>query len=176
MQIPKNLPQFKSPALFVASGEYEADFYLAHRGLLEKKEELKMPPREEAREKQGFIAHKGGMQDLSSVSHHGAYVEDLKRKFQRRTAEIIHDFINTHHLQEIYLFAPDYVVEKIASELNHDDQKKVRMKFSTECTKINPLEMIEMFQKEIEAAIAIKKAPLKKEEEKILKKPKIKIP
>jgi len=149
-QIPRNLPQFEKPALFVSSGEYEANFYLVFMGKMIKKEQIKMPPREEAKEKQGFVGRKGGMQSLSAVSHHGAYIEDLKKKFQKIVHRKIHDFIAEFKLEEIYLFAPRYASKRIIDGLDKSEQKKVRMKFFKELTKINPLEMIKIFQKELE--------------------------
>jgi len=95
MKIPKNLPQFeKQPALFVASGEYEAKFYLALNGILDLKAEIKMPPRQEAREKQAFIGIKGEKRGLASVSHQGAYLEDLKKKFSEETSILVNDLEN----------------------------------------------------------------------------------
>lgn len=149
-QIPQNLPQFEKPALFVSSGEYEANFYLVFMGKMARKEQIKMPPREEAKEKQGFVGKKGGMKSLSAVSHHGAYIEDLKKKFQKQVHAKIHDFIAEFKLEEIYLFAPRYVSKRIIDGLDKSEQKKVRMKFFGEYIKENPLSLIKKFQEEIE--------------------------
>jgi hypothetical protein len=69
MKIPKQLPQFEKPALFISAGEYEAKFYIAQNGILEKTAHIKMPPRKEAKEKQGFIGKRAAKKDLASVSH-----------------------------------------------------------------------------------------------------------
>ena len=151
MQISKKLPQFeKFPALFITSGEYEAHFYLAFQGQLELKEKLKMSPRENAGEKQGFTGHQPGMQDLSSMSHHGQYIEDLKMKFVRQVHQIIHGVLAEQKLEEIYIFAPKFVMVRILAGLDKNEQKKVRMQFYKEYTKENPIKLIEIFQKEIE--------------------------
>lgn len=95
MKISKTLPQFERfPALFIASGEYEARFYVAFEGEISEKDTLRMSPRDEAKEKQAFTGHRAGMQDLSSMSHHGNYVEDLKRKFARNVHSKIELIVN----------------------------------------------------------------------------------
>ncbi|MCX6765672.1 MAG: hypothetical protein NT136_01790 [Candidatus Moranbacteria bacterium] len=170
MQIPKNLPQFKDyPTLFVSSGEYEARFYLALDGKLEEKNTIKMPPREEAREKQGFIGISWGQARVGALSHHGQYIADLKRKFARRAHTAIHDLLAGYRIREIYLFAPRYVAERLTAKLDKAEKKKIKMKFPGEYTKISPLEMIKMFWKDSQAAVNPKE-PLKNEVKKILKK------
>ncbi len=64
MKIPKQLPQFEKPALFISAGEYEAKFYIAQNGILEKTAHIKMPPRKEAKEKQGFIGKRAAKKTL----------------------------------------------------------------------------------------------------------------
>ncbi len=175
MQIPKNLPQFENrPALFVASGEYEAKFYLALNGALDLKAEIKMPPREEAREKQAFVGIKSGRYGLAAVSHHGAYVEDLKKKFARKIHTAIHNLLAEYKPQEIYFFAPRYVADRAIEKLDQAERKKVKMIINKELARISPLVMIKMFWQESQSAIA-SKTELKNEEKKILARQKKKI-
>ncbi|EKE11083.1 MAG: hypothetical protein ACD_15C00138G0006 [uncultured bacterium] len=173
MQIPKKLPQFeKLPALFIASGEYEAHFYLAQRGELKLAKTIKMPPREEAREKQAFVGKKGGMQSLSATSHHGAYVADLKKKFQKEVHAVIHDMLAEYKLEEIYLFSPKYSAKRIMDGLDKPEQKKVRMQFYQGDTKTNPLMLIQKMWETEQEAIKFK-TPLTAEKKKIIQKPRI---
>lgn len=170
MQIPKNLPQFeKKPALFVASGEYEAKFYLALNGLLELKNAIKMPPREEAREKQGFITSSEAPAGFGAVGHHGRYVEDLKKKFARHIHSAIHDLLAQYKPQEIHFFAPRYVFDRAVEKLDKAERKKVKLVVNKEYTKTSPLEMLKILQK-MEANLVTPKMPPKKEAQKILKK------
>lgn len=151
MKIPQKLPQFELfPALFITSGEYEVRFYIAFKGEINENESIKMSPRDEAKEKQAFTGHKAGMQDLTSVSHHGNYIEDLKRKFSRKVHAKIHDLIAEYKLEEIYIFAPKYVTRRILDGLDKSEQKKVRMQFYKEYTKYSPLNLLESFRKEVE--------------------------
>lgn len=173
MKIPHKLPQFEnSPALFITSGEYEAEFYLALDGTLELKEKIKMPPREEAKEKQAFVGVKSGRFGLAAVSHRGAYVEDLKRKFQRKIHGVIHDMLADYKMEEIYLFSPRYAAKRIMDGLDKSEREKVRMKFFDEYIKVNPLKMVEIFWKTEQEAVKTK-VILNEEEKKILKKPRI---
>lgn len=151
MKIPKKLPQFEGlPVLFVTSGEYEAHFFIAHNGEIEGENELKMAPREEAREKQAFTGHKAGMEDLISVSHRGQYIADLKMKFAHKFHDIIHGILAEYHMEEIYIFAPKFVIVRIMAGLDKSEQKKVRMQFYKEYTKESPLKLIKVFNAEIE--------------------------
>lgn len=150
MKISRELPQFEGlPALFITSGEYEAIFYVAHMGEINLKESLRMSPRDEAKEKQAFTGHKAGMKDLTSVSHHGNYIEDLKMRFARSVHKIIHDLIAEYKLEEIYLFAPKYVTVRIMNGLENEDKKKIRMQFYKEYTKESPLKLVEIFDAEV---------------------------
>ncbi|EKE24963.1 MAG: hypothetical protein ACD_5C00342G0001 [uncultured bacterium] len=151
MQISNKFAQFESfPALFITSGEYEAHFYIAFDGKLELKEKIKMPPRENAKEKQAFEGQRVGDKILSSFTNRGRFIEDLKKKFAREVHSKIHDILAEERLEEIYIFAPRYVTKRIINSLDKQEQKKVRMQFYKEYTKENPIKLIEIFQKEIE--------------------------
>lgn len=113
-------------------------------------ETIKMPPREDAKEKQAFVGHKGGMQSLSAVSHHGQYMQELKLRFVRKVHTIITGILAEYKLEEIYIFAPKFVADRIIAGLDKSEQKKVRMQFYKECTKSNPMNLIEEFQQEID--------------------------
>ncbi len=174
MQIPKKLPQFeKLPALFVTAGEYEANFYLAFAGRLKLRETIKMPPRTEAREKQAFVGRKGGLQSLAAVSHKGRYIEDLKKKFQKKFHSIVHVILTEHKLKEIYLFAPRHAAVRLMKGLSKAEQKNIRMEFFREDTKLNPLVMVKKFWETEQAAVRPGQ-PLKNSGKKILARPKIK--
>lgn len=151
MKISNKFPQFERfPALLITSGEYEARFYVAFQGKLEQKEILKMPPRENAKEKQGFVGHKSGMQSLSATGHRENYIEQLKSKFYSNMHSIIHNILSEMKMDEIYIFAPKFVIGKILSSLNENERKKVRMQFYKEYTKQSPLLLLKIFNQELE--------------------------
>ncbi len=171
MKIPGQLPQFENyPTLFITSGEYEADFFLALNGVLELKEQIKMPSREEAKEKQSFVNESRGY-ELGATSHLERYHEDLKKKFQKKFHALTHDFLADYlNMQEIYIFAPAFVVANLEKGLSKPELKKIRMKFFKEEIKENPLEMIRRFWKTEQKAIN-PDPPIKDVEKKILQKP-----
>jgi hypothetical protein len=177
IKIPKNLPQFDArPALFVSCGEYEAHFYVAHRGNFEEIDLINMPPREEAREKQGFITASRG-KNLGAVSHRGAYIEDLKRKFQQKVHGVIHDLLSEHEFPSIFLYAPPYVASRVSRGLETSEKSKIKMKFFIECTKSHPLELIKMYWKNIDLLIQSSLIePSAGEVKKIISRPKIRRP
>lgn len=151
MQISNIFSQFERfPALFITSGEYEAHFYLAFQGKLELINKIKMPPRKNAKEKQAFEGQRAGDRLLSSFTNRGRFIEDLKKKFAREIHNAIHNILAANKLEEIYIFAPKYVAKRIINGLDKQEQKKIRMQFYKEYTKENPIELIKIFQKEIE--------------------------
>lgn len=160
MQIPRDLPQFeKLPALFVTSGEYEARFYLAGSGMLTLIKSIRMLPRENAREKQAFIGAKNGRWGLGAVSHHGAYLEDLKKKFTKKFHEELSELIDKHALREVYLFAPKYVSNRLTIKLSKPERQDIRMQFYQEDTKTNPLDMIKQMWEVEQCALHKKMTP-----------------
>lgn len=173
MKISKQFPQFAKPALFVSAGEYEAKFYVAHRGELKLVRKMEMPPREEAKEKQGFIGKKTARPGLAAVSHRGRYVEDLKGKFKRKVHDVIHDILAEYKLKEIYVFAPKYVFSRIEGALSKSERKKIRMRFFEEDTKFNALNMVVRFWEEEQKEVFPRPEP-KNAAKKILRRPKIK--
>lgn len=162
MHIPKDLPQFETlPALFITSGEYEACFYVAQKGTLTLTEEVSLPPRKNANEKQAFVGTKNGRWGLGAVSHHGAYIEDLKRKFTKRFHEILTDLIRQYGSKEIYLFAPRHVANRVTKKFLKPEQDEVRMRFYQEETKVNPLIMVKKAWETEQRALHEKKSPSK---------------
>lgn len=171
MKISKTLPQFEnSPALFLVSGEYEAHFYVAKDGIIEEKKSIKHSPRENAKEKQGFITASHGPSGIGAVSHHGAYVEDLKRKFIKEVHQAIDDLVIDEKIKNIYFFAPRYVDQRLFKEIPHYEQVKIKMEFHGEYIHENPMKIIRLFQEELEKGRP--KIIYTKEEQKILSKPK----
>lgn len=151
MKISNKFFQFENyPGLFITSGEYEAHFYLAFKGNLKLINKIKMPPRENAKEKQGFIGKRGTMQNLAAVSHRENYLQELKSKFSKKIHEVIHSILAEYKLEEIYIFAPKFVTKRIMNDLDKTEQKKIRMQFYKEYTKENPIKLIEIFQREID--------------------------
>lgn len=172
MEIPNTLPQFENTrALFVVTGEFEGKFFLLQKGTIEEKQPLILNPREEAKEKQAFVGKKGGMQSLSSVSHHGPYIMDLKNRFYREIGEMLDKLMDKEKIDELYIFIPEYAKNKIIERFPIIALEKNKGVYTGEYTKHNPLELLEMVQEKHISDIENKK-PLyfSKEEETISKK------
>jgi len=169
MKIPQDLPHFeKSPALFVNAGEYEAHFFIAVNGQITKENELKMPPREEAKEKQGFIGKRAN-QNLAAFSNRGRYRIDLKKKYSRIVNKIIQEIVQTYKLKEIYIFAPEYAARRLYKAMGNEERKLLRMMFNNEHLRANPLDLIRKFHEE--ELHALTHEMLSEEEEKIMRTP-----
>lgn len=150
MHIPKKFSQFENyPTLFVVSGEYEALFYLAQNSTLKKVRELKLNPREEAKEKQGFVGKKGGMQDLSSVSHHERYLKELKKKFHHQLDFLTTNLRQTYSVREINLLAPKHGAQMILKNFSPANKKRLYFTIYGTHTKKTPVEILELFSQEI---------------------------
>ncbi len=172
MKIPHSLPQFENTrALFVVTGEFEGKFYIAEKGELKEAEHLILNPREEAKEKQAFVGKKGGMQSLSSVSHHGAYILDLKNKFYREISKLTENIISKKKIDDLYIFIPEYAKNKIIERFPIIALEKNKGVYTGEYTKHNPLELLEMIQeKRLSDIENTKPLYFSKEEENISKK------
>ena len=149
MKIPKSLPQFeKKPLLFLISGEFEAEFYVAKNGRIYKSGSFVLNPREEAKEKQAFVGKKGGMQSLSAVSHHGRYIQNLKEKFLKKMSETVDDISDREKITEISIFSPTYAENRILKKLSKKAREKVAYTHKGHFVKENPIRFIEMIQPE----------------------------
>lgn len=174
MKISKTLPQFeKNAALFISAGEYEAKFYIAQDGILELNRKIRLEPRSDAKEKQAFTGKKAAQKHLTSVSHKGRYIEDLKRRFKKEVHGIIHDILAEYRLKEIYIFAPKYAARRIEKCLDKSERKNIRMEFFEEDTKFNALNMIRKFWDKEQEKVFSRPKP-RGAAKKILSKPRIK--
>lgn len=125
MKISNTLPQFDDyPVLFIVSGEFEARFILAKSGGSQELPSLLLNPREEAKEKQGFISKTGG-KSLGAVSHHERYMEDLKRKFRKELSETVAEIADQEKIREICVIAPKHAAAQLRQELREKDRSLV---------------------------------------------------
>jgi len=148
MKIPHIFPQFENDkALFVVTGEFEAKFYVAENGEIFETKSFSLDPREEAKEKQAFVGKKGGMQSLSAVSHHGAYILELKNKFYKKVGKVVENIVSEKKINGLYIFIPEYAKNKIVEKFPLIALEKNKGVYTGEYTKHNPLELLEMIKK-----------------------------
>ena len=152
MKISKTLPQFEGyPALFVISGEFEARLVLAKDGQVEELPGLGMNPREEAKEKQGFISKSGG-KSLGAVSHHERYIEDLKKEFRKKLSSMVHDLAITKGLKEICVIAPKHAAGALRKDLGGVERSLLHLTIHGLHTRKPVNEIIELYKNEIDKA------------------------
>lgn len=175
MKIPKDLLQFENtPTLFMVSGEFEVKFYIADNGEISESKSFALNPREEAKEKQGFVGKKGGMQSFSAVSHHGRYIEDLKGKFLRKLRDSVDEISNKEKIKFMHIFAPGYAESRISEILSKEARDKVASMHEGQYLRESPLHLLRMMQQELEEARSTRHIHLSKEEKQIIHKPRTK--
>ncbi len=152
MKISKNLPQFENyPTLFAIAGEFEAGFLLAKDGEIEIVDKLKLNPREEAKEKQGFITKSRGT-ELGAVSHHERYLKDLSKRFARFFSQKIKDLVDTKKIEDICLIAPKYAARTLLKNMHKKDHEKVHLVIYGTHTKDSAKNILELYREELAEA------------------------
>jgi hypothetical protein len=127
MKISNTLPQFDDyPVLFIVSGEFESRFIIAKNGVLKELQALLLNPREEAKEKQGFISKTGG-KSLGAVSHHERYMEDLKKRFRKELSELVSEISDREKIREICVIAPKHAANQLKQELREKDRSLIHL-------------------------------------------------
>lgn len=150
MKIPNTLPRFeKQPTLLVVSGDFETHLYLASDGQLTAIGSVALNPREEAKEKQGFISRTHG-QELGAVSHHERYLEDLKIRMHAAIRQAVDIAAGKYSIKEICLAAPRHSADAIAKGLSKEAQRKLAARIYGNYTKKHPLEVLQIISDELQ--------------------------
>jgi hypothetical protein len=150
MQISNKLNQFNQyPTLFIVTGDFEAHLHLAQNGSFNQLDSLVLHPREEAKEKQGFIhASKGAL--LGAVSHRENYREDLKVKFAKQLNGKVFDLIHSRQIKDICLFAPRHSANFLKTHFHDEIKKKIHAIIYGEYTKLKTEELIKFYERQIQ--------------------------
>lgn len=152
MKISQTLPQFENyPTLFVVSGEFDARLILASNGQAEEIVRLSMNPREEAKEKQGFISKSGG-KSLGAVSHHERYIEDLKKEFRKELSRMVGDIASNKVVREICIIASKYAANALKESLEESEKSLIHLTIYGLHTRKPVDRVLELYKNEIEKA------------------------
>lgn len=152
MKISQNLPQFENyPTLFAVAGEFEAGFLLAKDGEIENIDKLKLNPREEAKEKQGFINKSRGA-ELGAVSHHERYLKDLSRRFARNFSQRIKDLVDRKKVEDICLIAPKHTAKTLSENMCRRDYGKLHLVIYGMHTRDSEKAILELYKEELAKA------------------------
>lgn len=150
MQITNKLNQFKAyPTLFIVTGDFEAHLHLAQNGTFEQIDSVILHPREEAKEKQGFIhASKGAL--LGAVSHRENYREDLKVKFSKQLNHKVFDIIHSRQIKDICLFAPKHSANMLKNNFRDEIKRKLHAIIYGEYTKLKAEDLIKLYERQMQ--------------------------
>jgi hypothetical protein len=144
VKIPHRLPQFEDgAALLLVSGEFEARFYVAHRGEVEERRAIRHVPREETVGKDwGFAKGSSATPSSGAVSAQGERRLNLRKKFQEEVARSVDEMAGYGEVKEIYFFAPSHVAGQILDRLEKHTREKITRTFDGEYVKEGPLEAL----------------------------------
>jgi len=174
MKIPQNLLEhFKNKiALLLVSGEFECKFFVIKNGEIAEQTALILNPREQAKEKQGYIHKASGANDLGAVSHHGAYILELKNKFYKELGEKVENLIQNEKIDELHIFIPKYAKNKIVEKFPKSALNKICDIYLGEFTKKSPIKILDIITEKIQEARSTKHIHYSLQEKNILHRPK----
>lgn len=137
MQISQELPQFSErSALLVVTGAHEAEFYVAHKGVIEKVHSFKV-------EKPQYSDKEGFSEDQEVK---GKVLQDFLLEFRQQGRDIY----MKHMPDEVYMYTPDYMVNLVTEALPADAERNIIVTFRGNYYDKHPTELLEMIQKERE--------------------------
>jgi hypothetical protein len=170
MQISEKLPKFEDgAALLVVGGSQTADFYIAHRGEIERIKHVRIfNPKYSDRE--GFFERRGDNHTFGS----GSVYEDKKEKvhadFLRECEQVIREIFNRHNdVIAVHLFAPGGKKDALRECLPVSKQSLLRQIVRGTYYKEHPFELLKRIQKRQDNETT---KPVRKRVRKILKKAK----
>lgn len=169
MNISEKYPQFEDEkALLIITGKQDAEFYLAHKGVLEKIEGFEIP-RIAYSDNEGFM--KKGR--LGMFMGAGYVREDKKRamryKFLNLLESYLKDVTKKHSPASVYLFCPAYVMQAVKAIIPYPLKEQPIKSFTGDYHKQHPFKILEKIQKQKQS----KPVPVMKEAaRKILEKTK----
>ncbi len=134
MKISENLPQFDNgESLLIASGDFEADFYLASKGEINKVDSF-LVERRNAEIPVGFVAAESGNIKTLKKFRHSEFVEEFKKHLSALLAK--------QPVKEIFLFAPSEMKNELEKALPANLRKNLRV-YEGNFHKEHPFKLLE---------------------------------
>ncbi len=139
MKISKDLPQFVKPTMLVVAGLFEADYYLANNGEIEKIST--------------FAIEKSHYSDRENFGRRGSMVFEsgdkkgiMKKFFNQEFLKQFKDHFKTaclgNKIQKVYLFAPDSVISQLKKAISVQCKEPITLIQGNFC-KEHPFKLIE---------------------------------
>lgn len=153
MQISNKLPQFSQhKSLLVVTGQYEAEYFIAYQGFIDKVHEFILQ-KPEYSDREGFFEQKAQGVAFGSP----AIEERIKRKMHQdflKQCKAMHKKLNVdHEFVHIYIFTPEPLTTELKNTLPKKLQQKIVFTFGGNYYKEHPFELLKRIQKELKLVI-----------------------
>ncbi|PIZ57034.1 hypothetical protein COY23_01955 [bacterium (Candidatus Torokbacteria) CG_4_10_14_0_2_um_filter_35_8] len=167
MKISGTLPQFsEEKALLVVASRYEADFYFAENGMIDKIQSFRVEESTYS-DREDFTERKGRGNFFMTGSGYQSPKVQVIQDFAKEFKENLKDVLSKNDITSIYLFVPSEMVNEIKEKLDNLSKKKIKFVFKGDYNKEHAFKLLE----KIKAKIDEKKVIPKSEEiRKILEK------
>ncbi len=148
MKIKQDLPQFKNErALIISTGDQSGVLFYAHKGEIEKIEELKEELPQYSDKAGSFMTRvKQGLSTFSTIGGAGVTYERKEEKaqeeFLRMLKSAVKHTVHERDISTIYVFAPDYFEPQIVDSLETAHQNMITFVFHGTYTKEHPFTLL----------------------------------
>jgi hypothetical protein len=145
MKISSKLPQFtKKRSLIIVAGIYNAIFYLANVGEINRIAEFEFDKVKYENEKDTYLKTGGTVSVRGGVSYENDYQKIAGQEFAKNFKKTIDKFFKDEKIDSIYIFAPDKNINRIPELLPENLKTKIKFKKEGNYLKKHPFEIIEM--------------------------------
>ncbi|OGY79800.1 MAG: hypothetical protein A3B74_03460 [Candidatus Kerfeldbacteria bacterium RIFCSPHIGHO2_02_FULL_42_14] len=148
MQISNKLPQFhQHKSLLVVTGYYEAEYFIAYQGFIEKVQAFKLE-KPEYSDREGFFEQKAQGVAFGSPAIQERIKRKMKQDFFKQCKEMQKKFNDDHDLVHIYIFTPEPLSIDLKKTFSKKLQQKIVFTFGGNYYKEHPFELLKRIQKE----------------------------
>jgi protein required for attachment to host cells len=147
MKISSKLPQFtKERALIIVAGIYDAIFYLAGQGEINRVTEFEFDKVKYENEKDTYLKTDGTVSVRGGISYENDYQKIAADEFAKNFRDTINKSFKKEKIDSIYIFAPDKNINRIPELLLENLKAKIKLKKEGNYLKKHPFEIIEMIK------------------------------
>ncbi|HOB89919.1 MAG TPA: hypothetical protein PKG74_01130 [Candidatus Colwellbacteria bacterium] len=147
MQISSKLFQFnKENALIVVAGVFEADFYLASAGEINKAAGFEFDKVKYENEKSIYLKAVPETGIRGGLSYDNDYQKIAIKEFTKNFGEVFNQTLKNEKIDSIYILAPDKIISLIPEMLPASLKPKIKSKKEGNYLKAHPFEIIELIE------------------------------
>ncbi|HOF50380.1 MAG TPA: hypothetical protein PLH22_01730 [Candidatus Colwellbacteria bacterium] len=145
MKISSKLPQFnKENALIIVAGVFEADFYLASAGEINKAAGFEFDKVKYENEKNIYLKAVPGTGVRGGLSYDNDYQKIAAKEFAKNFGEVFDKNLKASNIDGVYILAPDKVINQIPEMLPVPLKEKIKFSKEGHYLKAHPFEIIEI--------------------------------